>query len=61
MRELPRDPGPHRPFGSALARRGEPLRYITERPFRLQMLGPCKVCGEKRFVCEHDLEDGETP
>lgn len=32
------------------------VRPIRMRCARLQMLGPCKVCGEAKWVCEHDDE-----
>lgn len=30
---------------------------ITVRPIKPSFVGPCKVCGERRFFC--DCEDGQ--
>lgn len=35
------------------------VKPVTTRLLRIQMFGPCKVCGEAQFICEHD-DDGET-
>jgi hypothetical protein len=54
--------GPHRPFGSALggkhAGQLERLPRIG-RTVKPRAAGPCKVCGERRFFCEHELGDDE--
>ena len=52
--------GPHRPFGSALGNRyvGRVERPpIIGRTIKPRAAGPCKVCGERRFFCEHELSD----
>lgn len=52
--------GPHRPFGSAL-RTGDGA--MVERLPRIgrtvkpRSVGPCKVCGERNFFCECEVED----
>lgn len=53
--EINSRPSTLRPWGSGLsdkaARRIPKLEPIGERPVRLQMFGPCKWCGEKRYAC----------
>lgn len=48
--------GPHRAFGSALDARTdqriETPELITERLIRPRSMGPCKLCGERRFICD---------
>lgn len=57
------EPHPSKPFGAALggkhANHFEPLPRIglTVKP---RAAGACKVCGERRFWCEHEIaEDSE--
>lgn len=52
--------GPHKPFGSALpphaGGKAPPIPRVG-RTVKPRSLGPCKVCGERRFFCECESGD----
>jgi hypothetical protein len=50
--------GPHRSFGAALEPKTDGRlvtpELITERLIRPRSMGPCKLCGERRWICDCD-------